>query len=375
MVGKGFWQDRLFTRLSPELLAGVTFGRWCRVLWENSCSVDLPFWPRACVITMFSLRNSVAAAIEQVACQRAIRNTEVSSPLFILGIFRSGTSYLQNLLAQDQRMAFPSMYEVTFPQTFLTTQRLDSALLGPLMPRVRPQDNVALSFDLPHEDEVAFCAMLGRTFLLDMAFPRKTAFYRRYYTLRNLSSEERADWKQAIKWFAQKLTYKHQRPLVFKSPAHTCRIKTLLEVFPDAKFIHIHRNPYEVYRSWHHLIHTVSSRWGLQRNGNEALGDDILQQYAEVYDAYLEERHLIPEGRLYEVAYDDLKRDPMTNMKTIYGRLALPEFAATEATMRNYIEADREYVKNKYAPLEDRVKQRIDTEWKRFFDVWGYEHA
>lgn len=128
--------------------------------------------------TLLSLRNSVASAIERAAYQRAIRRTQVTSPLFILGIFRSGTSYLQNLMAQDKRLAFPSMYEVTFPQTFLTTQRLDSAIFGPFMPKVRPQDNVALSFDLPHEDEVAFSAMLSRTFLLDRVFPRNTAFFR-----------------------------------------------------------------------------------------------------------------------------------------------------------------------------------------------------
>jgi len=374
-VTKISWQDRLFTQLSPELLTGVTFGRWWQILRENSFSIDLRYWPRAYVTTLFSLRNSAASAIERVAYQRAIRRTKVTSPLFILGIFRSGTSYLQNLMAQDKRLAFPSMYEVTFPQTFLTTQRLDSAIFGPFMPKARPQDNVALSFDLPHEDEVAFCAMLGRTFLLDMVFPRNTAFYRRYYTLKDISLQEREDWKQALRWFAQKLTYKHLRPLVFKSPGHTCRIKTILEIFPDAKFVHIHRHPYETYQSWQHLIHSVSSRWGLQRNENEALDNDIVQQYAEVYDTYLAERHLIPEGRLCEVAYQDLKSDPLTNLKHIYDRLELPDFAGTEAQMQSYIEGDRDYQKNKYSPLDESIKKHLAREWKRFFEAWGYEHV
>ena len=372
---KTSWQDRLFTKLSPELLTGVTLGRWFQILRENSFSIDLPYWPRAYVTTLFSLRNSVAAAIERMAYQRAIRRTKVASPLFILGIFRSGTSYLQNLMAQDTRLAFPSMYEVTFPQTFLTTQRLDSAIFGPFMPKVRPQDNVALSFDLPHEDEVCFCSLLGRTFLLDMVFPRNTAFYRLYYTLEDISPQELENWKQALRWFAQKLTYKYQRPLVFKSPGHTCRIKTILEIFPDAKFVHIHRDPYEIYQSWRHLIHSVSSRWGLQRNENKALDNDIVQQYAEVYDAYLSERQLIPDGRLCEVAYHDLKNNPLMNLKHIYDRLELPDFAATEAQTRRYVEADGDYQKNQYPPMDESLKKHLGKEWKRFFEAWGYEHV
>ena len=374
-MSKTSWQDRFFARLSPELLAGVTFGRWCQILRENSFSIDLPYWPRAYVTTLFSLRNSAAAAIERIAYQRAISRTQVKSPLFILGIFRSGTSYLQNLMAQDKRLAFPSMYEVTFPQTFLTTQRLDSAVLGPFLPKVRPQDNVALSFDLPHEDEVAFCSLLGRTFLLDMVFPSNTAFYRRYYTLKDLSPREHQDWKQALHWFAQKLTYKHQRPLVFKSPGHTCRISTILEIFPDAKFVHIHRNPYEIFQSWHHLIHSVTSRWSLQRNENKALDDDIVQQYAEVYDTYLAERQLIPAGHLCEVAYRDLKSAPLTNLENIYQQLDLPDFAGTAAQMQRYVDADRGYQKNTYSPLDEDVRMRLGTEWKRFFEAWGYEHV
>src|SRR5687768_18104609 len=40
---------------------------------------------------------------------------------------------------------------------------------------------------------------------------------------------------------------------ILKSPPHTCRVPTLLRLFPDARFVHIVRDPYAVYPSTLHL--------------------------------------------------------------------------------------------------------------------------
>ncbi len=49
----------------------------------------------------------------------------------------------------------------------------------------------------------------------------------------------------------RKLTVRHgsEKRLVIKSPVHTARVALLLKLFPDAQFIYIHRNPYEVFQS------------------------------------------------------------------------------------------------------------------------------
>ena len=93
----------------------------------------------------------------------------------------------------------------------------------------------------------------------------------------------------------QKLSLKYEKPLVLKSPAHTCRIKMILEVFPDAKFVHIHRNPFDVFQSTNHLMRSISPWLTLQRPDHSDLENRTIRQYKEVYDVFSEERELIPE--------------------------------------------------------------------------------
>ncbi len=119
---------------------------------------------------------------------------------------------------------------------------------------------------------------------------------------------------------------RYDRPLILKSPPHTARIRLLLELFPDARFVHIHRHPYVVFRSTRHLIRAVQPVFRLQE-GPVPDGDDrILSVYTELYDAFFEERGLIPEGRFCEVAFDDLERDPVGVVGSIYESLGLPGF-------------------------------------------------
>src|SRR5207244_7988419 len=77
------------------------------------------------------------------------------------------------------------------------------------------------------------------------------------------------------------------QPLVLKSSGHTCRIRLLLELFPDAKFVHIHRNPYAVFQSTRRTVLKVSPWSVLQRPDHSDLDDRTIRQYKEVYDVFL----------------------------------------------------------------------------------------
>jgi hypothetical protein len=367
------FRDRLFERLSPELLTGVTCTKWLRILWENRFAIDPPYWSRAAVTTLFSLRNSLFGHVEHLRFRSRIQNTTVESPIFVLGIFRSGTTYLHNLLSQDSRFAFPTRYEVSFPHTFLQLESIDKRILGVLMTSSRPQDNVSIGFDEPHEDEVALCSLVGRTFLMDLAFPRNAEFYRRYYTLSELTEKEIAQWKASLKFFLQKVTLKHNRRLILKSPGHTCRVRTLLELFPDARFIHIHRNPVDVFQSWRHMVRKIAPRWTFQRPDISTLDEDIIQRYRQVHQAWFSEKSLIPDGRLVEVSYESLKADPIGELGNLYRKLALPEFESCLPAMEKYLSGHSSYQTNKYTALDENTRRRLTDEWQRCFDEWGYQ--
>jgi omega-hydroxy-beta-dihydromenaquinone-9 sulfotransferase len=192
-----------------------------------------------------------------------IASTVVHPPLFVLGVWRSGTTHLHNLLARDDRFAYPNNYEMLYPHTFLTTQATGRRLMQWMTPATRIMDNVKFGVDEPQEDEIALVAS-GLSFMLGLVvFPRNRNVYQKYRTLTDALPPEREQWKSALRQFLRKLTLKYNRPLILKSPAHTGRLDVLLEMFPAARFVHIHRDPYTVFQSSVHNWRKVKSFWGL----------------------------------------------------------------------------------------------------------------
>jgi hypothetical protein len=365
------WRETFLEYLGPAGFTGMTLGDWLRQLARNRFYVNPRYWPRAANITANSIANSVLRRWEDFRHGRRIRETNVPPPLFVLGVWRSGTTHLHNLLARDERFAFPSTFETFYPHTFLTVRRINGPLMEFAMPPTRPMDNMRMGIDEPQEDEFALCGMTGISFTLAWAFPRNPTYYR-YLTLRDATPDERRRWQESLFSFVQKLTYKHGRPLVLKSPAHMGRIRLLLEIFPDAKFVHIHRHPFDVFKSTMHMARAVTKVWSLQRYEPPNEEATILRQYRDVCDAYFEERHLIPPERFHEMSYDELTSDPVAALRRTYEKLGLPEFSVFEPKLREYVASLADYKRNRFAELPLEQRDRVVREWQRCFEEWGY---
>ena len=149
------WREAFAVGLGPGIFAGVTFGDWLRILRQNRFAVEPPYWGRAAVITLGSLPNTALRWWENALYGRRISRTKIDPPLFVLGAWRSGTTHLHNLFAQDDRFAYPNYYQAPYPHSFLCTQKTSAKLLGLLMPKRRPQDNMPMGVREPQEDELA----------------------------------------------------------------------------------------------------------------------------------------------------------------------------------------------------------------------------
>lgn len=347
-------------------------GDWARLLVDNRCRVSLFCLPRAAAITAQALQNSPAAWYEHLRFSRKFRDVEIPPPIFLLGHWRGGTTHLHNLMSIDERFAYPNNYQVLFPHVFLWTEVVSSKLISFFLPKRRPMDNVEWNMQSPQEDEFALLLMSRMSPYLGWAFPRRREFYDRYLTFRDVPVAEVARWKEAFVFLARKLTWKYRRPLIFKSPTHTARVKLLLELFPQAKFVHIHRDPYAVFASTRHMLQVNFTYQNLQRPAFEDLDERILDQYDEMYSAYFEERALIPPGNLHEVRYEDLERDPLNQVRNIYASLALPDFEEVEPALRRYIDSISGYQKNVFRELPDETRRRIADRWRRYFEAWSY---
>jgi hypothetical protein len=293
--------------------------------------------------------------------------------LFVLGHWRSGTTHLHNLLSRDDRFAFPNLYQALFPRTFLRTEFIGARVANLITPKTRfGLDNVEMGPHVPHEDEFAIAAMCSLSPYVGLAFPRNLSHYDRFLTLRDASPEELDLWKRSLVTFFKKLTWKYHRPLILKSPTHTCRIRVLLELFPDAKFIHIRRHPFDVFRSMKKMLAGTLRYWQLQNADDVDWEARAIRQYREMYDAYFEERPLIPEGRLHELSFEDLESDPVGQVRAIYDALQLPDFAVFEPALRRYVDSLSGYEKNTTGELPLEIRQRLAEAWRPSFDAWGY---
>ncbi len=364
---------RLLAPLTPGLMRGVTLGDWLGLLWTNGFRVSPRCWPKAAWTTLLCLANTPLRWLEAARYGRHVAAQQVLPPLFVLGHMRSGTTHLHNLLAVDERFAYSTFTQVSYPHDFLLLDGLRCRLARWLMPSTtRGVDNVAWHARVPAEAEPALCRTTFLSPLLSQAFPRREEQYDRYLTFRDVPDQEVKRWQAAFRRLAQKLTWKYRRPLVFKSPVHTCRIKHLLEVFPDARFVHIHRNPYLVYQSTKRLWEAGYRILSFQTPDLGQLHGRIVRQYAEMYEAFFEERGLIPAGRYAEVGFEDLEKDPVGQVRRVYSELGLPEFAVVEPALRAYVASLAGYKKNEHPDLPADVRADLARAWRRCFDEWNY---
>jgi omega-hydroxy-beta-dihydromenaquinone-9 sulfotransferase len=328
--------------------------------------------PRALSICVQGLSNSLWAAWERQRFDRRVQSVAILPPLFILGHWRSGTTWLHEILARDERFGYANSYQVSFPHTFLSTEKFNARLMAPFLPRRRPMDGMEMRFSSPQEDEFAICASTLQSPCLAWVFPRQKHQFAKYLTLESLSAEELAEWREAFYRFLRKVQLRCNRPLVLKSPPHTARIRRLLEWFPDAKFVHIHRDPYRVIQSSLHTFRILCGWHALQCASLEDLEAWTIQQYVEMYRAFFEQKGSIPDGHFHEVSFEALEKDPVSEIGQLYGGLNLPDFRQFEPSLRRYLNSVAAHKKNRFAEMPQSLKLEIRKECGECFERWGY---
>jgi hypothetical protein len=233
-------------------------------------------------------------------------------------------------------------------------------------------DNIEWNMRSPQEDEFALCITTFKSPCMGWIVPKQREYYDRYLTFRGVPPDEVAEWRDAFMLFLKKLTYKYHRPLVLKSPQHTARIKLLLDMFPGARFVHIHRDPLTVFQSSKKTFLVVIEMNRLQRMQTGGFDDWIIDQYRRMYDAFFEEREIIPKGQYHEIGFEELEANPVEEMRKIYEALNLPDFGYVEPALKKYVASIAGYKKNEFSTLPPELRARIATEWRRSFEEWGY---
>jgi hypothetical protein len=370
-LGQRVWARRAWR---PTLWLGANVTAWTRLLVRNRFAVgwrQLPVVPQA---TLTAVGHTALAAAQAMLLGRRIDRVRVDAPLFVLGHWRSGTTWLHELLSGDPRHAAPTTYECFAPGHFLLTEPFARRWLSWVVPSTRPTDAMSLTWDSPQEDEFALCNLGLPSPYLSIAFPNRPPQDAAYADLDDVEPTARERWKQGLVRFLKAVSLANPgRRLVVKSPLHTCRIKILLECFPDARFVHIVREPHAVFASTVSLWKAMYRWHALQTPTLAGLEAGVLDVFERMAASLERGRGLVDPARFHELRYEDLVRDPRGEMQALYDRLALGDFDAAAPALDGYLERVAGFRAGGHAPVSDAWRAEVTRRWGPLMRRYGYE--
>lgn len=298
------------------------------------------------------------------------------APIFILGHWRSGTTHLHNILCQDPKMAYTTTYQSVFPDTLfnIVGKFIFKGFAKILIPGTRKGDNVTLGMNLPQEEEFAIGDKTPICFYYYWMFPRSLKkFYDQFIRFEGMEESKIKSWEEDYKLLITKaLKNTKGERFLSKNPPNTGRVKKLLTMFPDARFIHIHRNPVEVYLSTHNFFHKMLPHLQLQSIADKDLEALIFGLYQDIMKDYLAQKELIPKNRLIEIAFEELESSPKSCIEGIYKKLELSGYQECEPLITSYLNKMKSYEKNKHY-ITDELLQKIKSQWGFAMKEWSYD--
>ncbi len=327
----------------------------------------------AFLITLCAIINSCWAFLQRLIYDRRIAATEITQPpIFIIGHWRSGTTYLHELMVRDERFAYPTYYECFEPNHFLVTGWFAPTLLWPLLPGKRPMDNMPTGWHRPQEDEFALVDDGRPHALLPHGLSQRPAAVQRIPGHGRLPAGR-----------PRSLAARHQvlRPSPHNekrqaadheiAAAHRPHRRTLAPL-PGAKFIHIVRDPYTIFPSTRRLWVSLDWPQGLQHPHDRNLDEYVFASFERMYRGFNRQREKIVPSQLCEIRYEDLVRDPVGQVRTIYEKLELGDFEHVRPQLEAYAGQQKDYQVNRH-DLEPELRSEIRRRWSDYFIRYGYE--
>ena len=314
-----------------------------------------------------SLRNNAALALERQQ-HPEIEREEIAQPVFIVGINRTGTTFLHRLLSRDPRFWALRRYELTVP---VLSSGEYAALAGPADdPRRAYADEMmsatnvvgtlagihTIDVDEPEEDFMLLRLAFATWVIIIAHYAPDYGRWLAATGSRNAYAHHRRVM-QHFTWQRRQQEPEGERHWLLKAPFHLKELEVLLETYPDAVFVQTHREPVRFMASWNSLVERIRSFTTEPRPPHET-GAEQLAFMSDMLNDAMRFRASRPalEERWVDVRYDDLVADPMAVVGDIYRRfgwsLGPASVGAMEAWLSQQAEQRRQEPPHRYR-LED----------------------
>ena len=269
--------------------------------------------------------------------------TELPTPIFVLGLFRSGTTILHRLLGEDPDSRtlphWESFDPVHTPEGPEPRQRKLARMLM-LADIISPSIKAIHPMDAHQTDECrGLFTNVFRTPQFNVQY--RVGGYVDWLLAQDATIAYRHHRRQL------QLAHRHRphgKRFVLKDPTHTFFVDAILEVFPNARFVFIHRDPAE----------TLSSICSLHAYARSVFSSDVDAHAigAELSDSYMTRLlepavatvDRLPAGRVAHVRSPDLSRDPVGTIAEAYRVLGMELGNEARVAMHEYMRTKREKV-------------------------------
>jgi hypothetical protein len=319
------------------------------------------------------------------------RDVEIREPIYIVGNPRSGTTFLQRLIARDET-TFNSMRtwemllapSITMRKVFWWLSRLDRCLGNPahrllgMLEESWQEDNVVhrIAIRAPEEDEYLLIHIFSSLKIwLYVAMVDEAASYTYF------DSQMPEDEKERIIGFYKRCVQRHlyahgdrDRHYLAKNPHFSPMVDTLYEYLPGAKIIYLTRNPLDMIPSY---ISLKENEWQLLGNPVEeyASREYILDMAEHWYTYPLERLEQAPEDSYIIVNFEDLVTSARETVREIYDRFGLELSPAFDEILRQATERARDHESEHEYSLREMglTREQIVTQYQAVFERFGFD--
>ncbi|MCJ7735602.1 MAG: sulfotransferase [Anaerolineales bacterium] len=312
----------------------------------------------------------------------------VREPIFIVGNFRSGTTFLHRLMSKDEQSTSFTSWELYLAPSvvgrhfYRWLMKINYAIGNPakriieIFNRIVEKESYMHKIGLTEVEEdgqIFFHIWSSFHLLAFFPFPNLIKKYIYYDDL--IPREEKERDMRYYSEIIKKHIYSHGgRRYISKNPSHSPRVKTLHQQFPDAKFINLVRNPLEVIPSSISLFSKHCHTYG-DPETEYALQETVIEHSKHWYLYPHQYLKTLPSDQYIRVRYQDLVSDPKGTVEKIYGQLNIDLQPSFESVLENEATKAKKYKsKHKYSLRKMGLsKKRILNEFKFVIQQYKFD--
>jgi hypothetical protein len=303
-----------------------------------------------------------------------IDDQEIGGPVFVIGLPRTGTTALSQLVAADPQFRSLRLWEsgspVPPPET--ATEHTDPriavaegnlALMNEAFPLMQTmhhteattatecQDLMGMSFRTVHFDGFARVPSYLE-WVIDTDMKPTYRYHRRVLRL--------------LQW--------HCPPTLWhlKTPVHMFALDALVEAYPNARFLWSHRDPVKVLGSVCSLIHYTRS-WSSDRDDSVELGSEQLDRWWLAIQRAMDFRERLGDDRFADVAFAELQTDPLEALEKGLARIGIPFDDRSRASVTEWAgshepgaHGSHSYEVSDFGLEPDRIRERFAPYYAAF---------